>query len=120
MIEPILKMAVVRCLEKHCGKPDLLQFYRHKFLVKALAALLSGWVLFPPLAVPMCFSVVNSSFLLRNHLKSWFDGINLADRSIRFAINALDSVSIIGTFILWLQKLVLFLSAQKVIEADSR
>ena len=64
-----------------------------------MAVLLSAWTLFPTLVVPIFVCVQDSAALLRNQMTGWNDIIDLTDPSTSFAVNALDSVSIVGTTI---------------------
>ena len=86
---------------KHFGKPDLLQVYKNDLIVKILAAICYNWISAPPLDVPLCVTFQNSVYLLRYQVQSW-SGSGSLHPSITFAVNAFDSIIIVG---------ILFMSA---------
>ena len=61
-----------------------------------MAALFCGWVLLPPLGIPIGLSLQDWFLLLRHELKTWTwtDIIDLPDPSTTFAINMVDSISL--------------------------
>ena len=84
-------------LENHCGKTDLFQVYNKKLLVRIMAMLFCGWVLVPPLTIPISVPIYESVLLLRYELNTltWTNVIDLSDPTNVLIMNAIDSISIV-------------------------
>ena len=83
-------------LEKYYGKPDLLLVYKNHLIVKILAALFAGWVLFVAPLVAVCVTWVKSVVILRYQMKNLSGIINVSDSGTQFAITAFDCGSLVA------------------------
>lgn len=89
-------MVVNFASEKYYGKPDLLLVYKNHLLVKILAILFTGWVLFVPPLVAVCANFVKSVVILRYQLKNMTGIIDVSNPSTQFAVAAFDCGSLVA------------------------